>query len=783
MPQPEKAPGEARPRGHGEHVEKAEAPAADSERARLRAAQNREAHWQRWGPYLADRQWGTVREDYSAAGDPWRHFPHDHARSRAYRWGEDGLLGICDRQCRLAFSLGLWNHRDPILKERLFGLTNPEGNHGEDVKEVYERLDATPTSSYLAARYLYPQAAFPYADLVAENGRRGRGDPEYELIDTGVLDAGRYFEIRVEYAKAAPEDIHVRIHATNHGPDPAPLDVLPQLVFRNTWSWPPRHEGVRRRPRLRRAGERVVGAAHESLGAFSLVAGPEAISEGWLFAENVSNARRLWGVAPEAEPPKDAFHHRVVGGDPRAVAAESGTKAAAWTRFSLEPGETRTLRLRLVRTARPGPADELGDAFDDVFAARIAEADRFYRRRGPGAADPEGKRLARRAYAELLWSQRFYHYVVADWLEGDPAQPPPPPERRNGPNARWQHLYNRDVLAMPDSWEYPWYAAWDLAFHALPLARLDKKEAQRQLLVMLREWYMHPSGQLPAYEFNFSDVNPPVHAWACWRVYQLSGRRAEDRRFLASAFQKLVLNFTWWVNREDEGGNNLFSGGFLGLDNIGVFDRSRPPVAGRLEQADGTAWMGFFCANMLAMPTEQRLRSVLRYVLDEGEFLSPYGVRSLSRVYGDRPQPVDVGGETRWIGYEPGESESDLFGGNSNWRGPVWFPVNLLLIEALEHYHRFYGDNFRIECPTGSGRMMNLREVADELATRLTRLFRADGNGRRPFQGDHPIYARDPLFRDQLLFHEYFHGETGRGCGASHQTGWTALLALLLESR
>ena len=874
----------------------------DAETARLQAARNREARWQRWGPYLSDRQWGTVREDYSAEGDPWRHFPHDQARSRAYRWGEDGLLGICDRQCRLCFGLALWNGRDPILKERLFGLTNPEGNHGEDVKEVYEHLDATPSASYLAARYLYPQAPFPYAELVAENGRRGRHDREYELMDTGVFSEGRYFEVTVEYAKAAPEDIRIRIAVTNRGPESARLDVLPQLWFRNQWSWPPRHEAVAKRPWIAREGERRLGAWHESLGRFGLAADEASCHMGWLFADNVSNTRRLWGVEPASPTPKDAFHERVVADRPEAVAAEAGTKAAAWSSQTLEPGATRTLRLRLCRLDGEGERLDVGEDLEEVFEKRIAEADAFHAERCAQTCDEEDRWLSRRAYAGLLWSQQFYHYVVEDWLTGDAAQPAPPPERRRHPNARWGHLYNRDVIAMPDKWEYPWYAAWDLAFHTLPLARMDLEEAKRQLMVMLREWYMHPNGQLPAYEFNFSDVNPPVHAWACLRVYRMSERGPADRAFLESAFQKLVMNFTWWVNREDEGGNNLFAGGFLGLDNIGVFDRSKPVAGGRLEQADGTAWMGFFCANMLAialelaphnrayedmaskffehfvqlidainsvggsglwneedgfyydhlrigdeqkpirarslvgllpllaaqvierstlerlpgfrrrtewflanrsdlaryisfmqgscgedqcylmaMPTEQRLRSVLSYVLDEEEFLSPYGIRSLSRVYGDHPHPVDVGGETRWIRYEPGESETDLFGGNSNWRGPVWFPVNVLLIEAIKHYHHFYGDRFRIACPTGADNALTLNEVADELTRRLVGIFRPDEEGRRPFQGEHGLYRDDPLFRDQLLFYEYFHGESGRGCGASHQTGWTALIALLLN--
>lgn len=881
---------------------------SEAEPARLKDSAARKADWSRWGPYLSERQWGTVREDYSAEGACWDYFPHEHARSRAYRWGEDGLLGVCDRKCRLCFAPALWNGSDRILKERLFGLSNAEGNHGEDVKECYYYLDSTPTHSYMKALYKYPQAAFPYARLVEENRRRGRGGPEFELADTGVFDEGRYFDVTVEYAKASPEDLLVRITAANRGPDRAALHLLPSLWFRNTWSWGRTGEGyLPDRPRLARAGDLLVRADHPVLGRRWLVAEPcpDAAAPELLFTENETNAARLFGGTNASPYVKDAFHDYVIAGRKDAVNPESaGTKAAVWYRLDVPAGGAATLRLRLCAGER-APGRPFGRDFDRTFEARIREADAFYATLVPAAATEEERGVVRQAYAGLLWTKQFYGYVVADWLDGDPAQPPPPPERAAGRNRDWRHLYNRDVVSMPDKWEFPWYAVWDLAFHMIPFARIDPAFAKAQLLLFLREWYMHPNGEIPAYEFNFADTNPPVHAWACWRVYKLTGPKGRrDRAFLARAFHKLLLNFTWWINRKDHDGNHLFAGGFLGLDNIGVFDRSRPlPTGGHLEQANGTAWMAFYCLTMLAMaielaqddptyedvaskffehfiaiadalnnldgtglwdeedgfyydhlhvngapvplkvrslvgllpliavevlerraldrlpgftermrwflehrrdlhrqisclesrsddsrgrlllaiPSRDRLARVLRVLLDEREFLSPHGVRSLSRVHADHPYVVHAGGQEYRVAYVPGESDNDLFGGNSNWRGPVWFPMNYLLIEALERYHRFYGETLRAECPAGSGRMMTLLEIARELTARLSRLFLPDGNGRRPCHGGDRRFADDPHWRGLTLFHEYFDGDTGRGCGASHQTGWTALVARCLE--
>ena len=872
---------------------------SDREQQRLDEDTRREKNWKRWGPYLAERQWGTVREDYSADGDCWTYFPHDHARSRAYRWGEDGLLGITDRECRLCFAVALWNGHDPILKERLFGLAGPEGNHGEDVKEYYFYLDATPTSSYLKGLYRYPQAEFPYARLVEENRRRGRHEPEFEILDTGVFDGGRYFDVQVEYAKAAPEDVLVRITVSNRGPETATLHLLPTLWFRNTWAWGRTGEGYWAKPKIARTGDGAVVAEHESLGAFRLIADgrPE-----WLFTDNETNTRRLFGTADGPAHSKDGFHAYVVDGRADAVNRDGvGTKAAALYRLDVPAGESVVVRLRLVPES-DAPAAPFGREFGRVFADRIEDADEFYASRIPAGLTDAERAVSRQGYAGLLWSRQFYHLSVRDWLDGDPSQPPPPASRRGGRNSEWPQLYNRDVVSMPDKWEYPWYAAWDLAFHMLPFARVDAEFAKEQLVLFTREWYMHPNGQLPAYEFAFGDVNPPVHAWAAWRLYKIAAKRGErDRVFLSRLFQKLCLNFTWWVNRKDTEGNNLFGGGFLGLDNIGVFDRSKPlPTGGYLEQADGTAWMAFYCTTMLSMalelartnpacadmaskffehflaiadamnnlggsglwcdddgfyydqlhlgggrvvplrirslvgivpllacglleyglldmvpgftkrmdwllqnrpdlggaiacaergerhrllaiPSRERLVRVLRYVLDENEFLSPHGVRSLSRVHHEHPYVVGVDGHEYRVGYEPGESTSGLFGGNSNWRGPVWFPLNYLLIVALERYHHFYGDELRVECPTGSGRLMTLFEVAQELSRRLTTLFVPGADGRRPFHGDDARFTDDPNWRDLVLFHEYFHGDTGRGLGASHQTGWTALVLRCLE--
>jgi hypothetical protein len=896
------------------------AAALTAEERRLQEAHSRQANWQRWGPYLSERQWGTVREDYSEGGHSWDYFPHDHARSRAYRWGEDGLLGICDRQCRLCFALALWNGRDPILKERLFGLTGPEGNHGEDVKECYYYLDSTPTHSYMKALYKYPQAEFPYAWLVHENRRRGKHQPEFELADTGVFDEGRYFDVLAEYAKHSPDDVLIRITVANRGPEAATLHLLPTLWFRNTWSWGCTHEGCEVKPRIEADGTGGLRARHATLGAFRLLLddatvtgdrSPSSSSPTLLFTENETNVERLYGTANGAQGVKDAFDEYVVHGNAAAVNAKpQGTKSAGHYVLRISAGGQAVVRLRLVAEA-DAPADPFRPAFDQTFDERIREADEFYAARlGLGNNTPaEAHNVARQACAGLLWSKQFYHYVVKHWLDGDPDQPLPPDSRKYGRNRDWPHLFNRDIISMPDKWEYPWYAAWDLAFHMIPMAKIDPEFAKSQLELFLREWYMHPNGQIPAYEFAFSDVNPPVHAWACWRVYKMTGPRGKrDRRFLSSVFKKLLLNFTWWVNRKDVEGNHLFSGGFLGLDNIGVFDRSKPlPTGGHLEQADGTAWMAFYCATMLSMalelaqedstyediaskffehfvhiadamntlggrglwdeedgfyydqirasggsvplrlrsivgviplfavevleeaaiarlpgfrkrmqwflknrpdlarhisycqcdghsdedhehqhrllaiPSRERLLRVLRYVLDENEFLSPYGVRALSRVHKDRPYVFHAGGEEHRVEYVAGESNSGLFGGNSNWRGPIWFPVNYLLIEALERYHHFYGDDLAVECPAGSGRLMNLRQVARELSARLSAIFMPGDSGRRACHGDDRRYADDPHWRDLVLFYEYFHGDTGRGVGASHQTGWTALVAPLLH--
>jgi hypothetical protein len=870
-----------------------------AEAQRLLEDARHEKNWKRWGPYLSERQWGTVREDYSEGGACWEYFPHDHARSRAYRWGEDGLLGICDREGRLCFALALWNGKDPILKERLFGLTGPEGNHGEDVKECYYYLDATPTASYLKALYKYPQAAYPYARLVGENRHRGKLEAEFELADTGIFEGNRYFDVQTEYAKAAADDLLIRITISNRGPDAAAIRLLPTLWFRNTWSWGRTGEGYWPRPRLALEADGTVLAEHASLGRFRLAA--ERAPERWLFTDNESNAERLWKL-PNGHPHvKDAFHEFVVAGRAEAVNPQgTGTKAAALYAFEISPGASVSVRLRLT-AEESRPSAPFAD-FERTFSTRVFQADEFYQSALPAKLPTGDRQVTRQAYAGLLWSKQFYTYVVKDWLEGDPGSPTPP-SRRSGRNSDWPHFYARDVLSMPDKWEYPWFAAWDLAFHTVAFAKIDPDFAKEQLLLLLREWYSHPNGQLPAYEFAFGDVNPPVHPWACWRVYKMTGPRGKrDRLFLERTFQKLLFNFGWWVNRKDADNNHLFSGGFLGLDNIGVFDRSKPLPSGcQLEQADGTAWMAFASATMLSMalelaredpayedvaskffehfiaiadaentlggtglwneedgfyydqirggdstvplrirsmvgiiplfavevldqgvidrlpgfskrlkwflenrkdladhiswmtpgaregsrllaiPSRERLLRVLRYVLDEREFLSPYGIRSLSRIHMEKPFVFPMGGQDLRVDYVPGESTTGMFGGNSNWRGPVWFPVNYLLIEALERYHHFYGDTLRVECPTGSGRLMTLHEVALELEKRLTRVFLPDASGRRPVHGGDARYADDPYWRDLVLFYEYFHGETGRGIGASHQTGWTAVVARWLE--
>lgn len=868
------------------------------EHQRLEEDARRAKNWKRWGPYLSERQWGTVREDYSPNGDAWKYFPHEHARSRAYRWGEDGLLGISDRECRLCFALALWNERDPILKERLFGLTNPEGNHGEDPKEVWHYLDSTPTHSYMRALYKYPQAEFPYARLVAENARRTRLEREFELEDTGIFNEGRYFDVIAEYAKNEPDDLLIRITVANRGPEAATLHLLPTVWYRNTWVWGCTHEGCTVKPRISKLDEHLLTLQHETLRVFRFAVETEAP---WLFTDNETNNELHFG-SPNISPyVKDAFHQAVVHGRTEAVNPRFyGTKAAPHYVLQIPAGGEVVLRFRLAST-KCWPVNPFA-GFDEIFSARKAEADAFYETKHARSLPPEQRNVARQAYAGLLWSKQFYHYVVKDWLSGDPNFPAPPKDRLKGRNRDWKHLFNADVISMPDKWEYPWYAAWDLAFHMIPMARIDPDFAKQQLLLFLREWYMHPSGAMPAYEWNLRDVNPPVHAWACWRVYKISGKPGHrDTLFLERAFQKLLINFTWWVNRKDVQGKNLFSGGFLGLDNIGLFDRSRPLPSGQsLAQADGTAWMAFYCGTMLsialelagtnpayediaskflehtveivdamndvgdgglwdendgfyydqlliegreevplrvrslvgllplfavevleqhhinrlpgfkkrlkwfvknrydlaqnisyqkrrtkdgtcvqrllAIPTRERLVRVLKYLLDENEFLSPYGIRSLSRAYLDKPYHLQLDGADYCINYEPAESETGMFGGNSNWRGPIWLPMNYLLIEALERYHHYWGDDLQVEFPTGSGNLMNLSQVAHEIARRLTLLFLPDEKGDRPINGGDPRYAQDPHWKDHVLFHEHFCGETGRGLGATHQTGWTALI-------
>lgn len=897
------------------------------------------ANWKRWGPYLSERQWGTVREDYSADGSCWTYFPHEHARSRAYRWGEDGLLGITDRECRLCFALALWNGVDPILKERLFGLTGPEGNHGEDVKEEYFYLDSTPTHSYMRALYKYPQREFPYKRLVEENARRSRQEPEFELADAGVFEESRYFDVQAEYAKAGDNDVLVRITVTNRGPDAAECHVLPTVWFRNTWSWGCTHEGCWIKPYMgiaqsspsgdiRAATHVELETDHVSLGKFRVFVETRAnaanagdLPAQLLFTENHTNMERVFGSPNESKYFKDAFHDRVVHGRADAVSPHArGSKAAMWHRLHLKPGESATIRARIVEEGAR-PLDPFGPEFEEVFARRIAEADKFYQYGRLGDMSEHERQVVRQAYAGLMWSKQFYHYVVKDWLDGDPFQPTPPASRKlpTSRNTDWDHVFARDVISMPDKWEYPWFAVWDLAFHCVAFAKVDGLFAKNQLLLMMREWYMHPSGAIPAYEFAFGDVNPPVHAWAVWRVYKMTGKKhltgegGRDRLFLERAFHKLMLNFTWWVNRKDPNGRNIFGGGFLGLDNIGIFDRGKPlPGGWTLEQADGTAWMAFFCGTMLsialelaqenpayedvaskffehfvaitdamntlggtglwdetdgfyydhvrldhqvhplkvrslvgaipliavevleqsqidrakgfrkrmewflehrqdlarhisymgteysdgdsihaqgeqhrllAIPSRDRLKRVLRYLLDENEFLSPYGIRSLSRVHKDMPYAVTdpQSGHSYSIAYDPAESTTSMFGGNSNWRGPVWFPINYLIVEALQRYHHFYGDTFKIEYPTGSGREVNLGEVAADIRRRLIALFLPGKDGRRACHGEESRFQSDPHWKDLILFHEYFHGDTGRGLGATHQTGWTGLVAPMLR--
>jgi hypothetical protein len=876
------------------------------EEQRLDESHRRIKHWKRWGPYLSERQWGTVREDYSPGGTAWEYFPHDHARSRAYRWGEDGIGGISDRHQRTCFALALWNGRDHILKERLFGLSGHEGNHGEDVKECYFYLDSTPTHSYMKFLYKYPQAAFPYDQLVAENRRRGKHDPEFELLDTGVFEENRYFDVFMEYAKADAEEILIKITAWNRGPEEAQLDLLPTFWFRNIWSFGEKHGHPNLWRRADFMGSAVVEAQESRYGTRWLLAkAPQEM----LFTDNVTNYQRIFGAANATPYVKDSFHDYVIHNLQEAVnPAQSGTKCAARYTVKLAPGASTVLQLRLSKLdPQTQTVDPFGGEFENIFTLRKAEADQFYAERFPQERSEDAHNVMRQAFAGMLWSKQCYHYDVRTWLDGDPGQPPPPAERKNGRNHDWRHLYNADLLSMPDKWEYPWFAAWDLAFHTITLSLVDPEFAKEQLILLLREWYMHPNGQLPAYEWAFGDVNPPVHAWAAWRIYKIEKRihGRSDRSFLERVFHKLLLNFTWWVNRKDPDGMNVFQGGFLGLDNIGVFDRSQPlPTGGHLEQSDGTSWMGMYCLNMMAIALElaredpayedvaskffehfvhiahainfhgtdglalwdeedgyyydaihlpngdqhylkvrsmvgliplfavetlepetiarlpgfqkrmqwfldnmpefashvdssqsspngprrllslvnkQQLVRILGYMLDREEFFSPHGIRALSKYHAAHPYILKVNGSEYRVDYEPAESQSGTFGGNSNWRGPIWFPPNFLMIESLQKYHHYYGDNFRVECPSGSGEQMSLWEVARQLSVSLTHLFLRDAGGQRPVNGSLERYRSDPHWRDLVLFYEYFHGDTGAGLGASHQTGWTGLVAKLLE--
>jgi hypothetical protein len=874
------------------------------EEIRLQESQSRTKHWKRWGPYLSERAWGTVREDYSADGDAWRYFPHDYARSRVYRWNEDGIAGICDRHQFLCFALALWNGRDPILKERLYGLTCHEGNHGEDVKEYYFYLDSTPTHSYMKYLYKYPQAEYPYTQLLEENRKRDQHQPEFELIDTGIFDDDRYFDVFVEYAKEGIEDICVRITAANRGPEAAEIHLLPTLWFRNTWSWV---EGSAKPSLIFDSASRAIRVQQEEIGNYWLYADQGGTP---LFTENETNFQRLYNVPNGSPFVKDAFHRYVINGEKDAVnPAQQGTKAAIYYKLTIPAGQQATVNLRLQRTdTAMQQTQALGADLQNIFAARKQEADEFYATVIPQSAEADTQNIMRQAFAGMLWGKQFYHYVVRDWLNGDPAMPKPPESRKNGRNHAWTHIYNADVLSMPDKWEYPWYAAWDLGFHCVALAMVDCEFAKEQLILLLREWYMHPNGQIPAYEWAFGDVNPPVHAWAAYQVYKIDRAKnggQGDTQFLARVFQKLLLNFTWWVNRKDVEGLNVFQGGFLGLDNIGVFDRNMPLPGGiNLEQSDGTSWMAMYSLDMMAialelastdpvyedvaskfwehfifiaramnhlgddgislwneedgffydvlhssdgtslplrvhsmvglmplyavltmnpellnaMPAfkrrlewfienrsdltgnmacmhtqgkqERRLFSVanrpqleriLEVMLDENEFLSQHGIRALSAYHRDHPYTLELDGQQHTVDYEPAESTTGLFGGNSNWRGPIWFPVNYLLIQALRRFHEYYGSSVRVECPTGSGTLMDLNEIADEISRRLISTFQRDDHGRRPVFGKNEKFQSDPHWRDYIPFYEYFHADTGAGVGASHQTGWTGLVVKMID--
>ena len=879
-----------------------------TEEIRLGEDARRERFWKLWGTYLSERQWGTVREDYSSDGDVWSSFPFDHARSRVYRWGEDGLLGLSDRFGRLCFGLALWNGKDPILKERLFGLSGPQGNHGEDVKELYYYLDATPTHSYCKGLYKYPQSEFPYADLIAENGRRSQLQPEYELVDTGVFDQSRYFDVQVEYAKGSIKDILIRVTISNRGPEQADLVFLPTLWYRNTWSWGAIAEECLTEPKISIASPAAISASHEVMGDYEMTfeKGPDGSLPQFLFTDNETNTERLYGVPSGRRYTKDGFHDAVIHGKSDAVNPERfGTKAAARYNLSIPAGGSVSLRMRLSAKGEI-EGEPLDDSFNDIFGLRTREADEFYDSKISPTLSMEEKRVARQSYAGLLWSKQFYNLVQTEWAKGDSTEPPPP-AGHSLRNQDWENIFNRDLISMPDTWEYPYYCSWDLAFHMVALNRIDASYCKDQLILLLREWYTHPNGQMPAYEWNFSDVNPPVHGWATLMLYyseKLKGNHDPD--FLEKIFQKLLINFTWWVNRKDSDGNNLFEGGFLGFDNISVFDRSKPlPTGGKLKQADGSAWMALYCLVMLRMALElalenpvyadmgtkflthftriveaindfggaglwdeqdgfyydhlkledqsipikvrsivgfipmfaagivtpemrnfnpgyknrlewfiknrpelcrhmldtncgvtdgpdaahlltvtprKRLESILRYMFDEEEFLSPHGIRSVSKYHEEHPYTYTVNGETYSVDYEPGEGETRMFGGNSNWRGPVWMPINFMIIRTLKMYDQFYGDGFKVEFPTRSGNWVTLGEASQLLAKRVTSLFVPDSEGNRPCHGGDARYASDPYWKDLILFNEYFHGDTGRGCGASHQTGWTALVAEILAN-
>ena len=887
----------------------------NAEKQRLQENRERQAYWTRWGPYVSERQWGTVREDYSKDGSAWDYFPHSQSLSRAYRWGEDGIAGICDNHQRICFALAFWNERDPIVKEKMFGLTGSQGNHGEDVKEYYFYLDNTPTHSYMKYLYKYPQSEYPYADLVEENQRRGKDEPEYELLDTGIFDEDKYFDIFIEYAKNTDEDILIRVTAYNRGDAEKPLHILPTLWFRNTWSW---FEDVNK-PKIKIHSQKdsysVIEADHFSLGKRWLYCNDPVGTfreTPLLFTENETNFKLLFNTENTSPYVKDGINNYVVNGNKDAVNPDKiGTKFAPHYKLSIPPGESRTVELRLCNS------DSLSEPFTEfasIFKQRKQEADEFYHWINPHDISEDRRNVQRQAFAGMLWNKQFYYYVVEDWLQGDPANVTPPESRKNGRNSEWKHLFNDDIISMPDKWEYPWYAAWDLAFHLVPLAILDPDYAKLQLSRLTREWYMHPNGQLPAYEWSFSDVNPPVEAWAAWQIYTLEQKYwgGKDQDFLERIFQKLLLNFTWWVNREDAAGKNVFEGGFLGLDNIGIFDRSSElPTGGYLEQADATSWMGMYSLGMLhialelaqdrppyediaskffehflyiadamnhigdgvalwdesdgfyydainfpdggrtllkvrslvglipllgvnvlepetiknlpgfekrlewfiknrpdlkknvaCMETEgmnakrllalcyatsrndgqdNKLQKLLSCMFDEAEFLSPYGIRSVSKYHQDRPFVMDVNGEHYQVDYEPAESTSGMFGGNSNWRGPIWFPINYLLLEALQNFNEYLGDDFKIEFPTGSGDYKNLSEIIIELSTRMTSIFLRNDSGKRPVFGGIEKFQNDPHWRDYVYFHEYFHGDNGAGLGASHQTGWTGVVAYLIQ--